>query len=101
LCDSGANRGRFPLKLNDYMALGKATIATDVGDMGTFVRDNHIGFVAEDSAESLAEMTQLLWHDTAARTTFEQQAIALAHTKYNWCRISTDLAHFYEDILRQ
>jgi glycosyltransferase involved in cell wall biosynthesis len=32
LCDSGANRGRFPFKLGDYMAVGKPVVATAVGD---------------------------------------------------------------------
>ncbi len=37
--DSGANRGRFPAKLYDYMAIGKPVVATDIGDAGQLLRD--------------------------------------------------------------
>ena len=38
LCDSGANRGRFPMKTHDFMAAGVPLLVTDVGDLGEMVR---------------------------------------------------------------
>jgi glycosyltransferase involved in cell wall biosynthesis len=42
-CDTNANRGRWPMKLNDYMAVGRPTVATAVGDVATLLRQEPIG----------------------------------------------------------
>ncbi len=52
--DSGANRGRWPLKLNDYMAAGRATVATAVGDVEDVMRRYDIGVLARDTSDDLA-----------------------------------------------
>ena len=38
LRDTGADHGRFPMKLTDFMAAGLSIAATDVGDIGRLLR---------------------------------------------------------------
>ncbi len=42
LSNTGANQGRFPMKLHDFMAAGVPVVVTNVGDLGTFVSDSNI-----------------------------------------------------------
>jgi glycosyltransferase involved in cell wall biosynthesis len=48
LSDSGANRGRWPLKLNDYIAVGRPVVATAVGDMTAFLEQHPIGLTCSE-----------------------------------------------------
>jgi glycosyltransferase involved in cell wall biosynthesis len=95
LKDSGANRGRLPLKLNDFMAAGRAIVATDVGDVGALLRCEPVGRLSPDEAEPLARAVLDLLADDEERARLGQDARRLAETKLSWSRMADRLERFY------
>lgn len=101
LVNSGANRGRSPLKMNDYMAAGKAIVATDVGDVGSFVRDAGLGLAASDTPADLAQKALALLNDPARCQQMGQVARQIAETTLSWKTIAGSLANFYMQTLEK
>ncbi len=99
LRDSGANRGRWPLKLNDYMAVGRPVVTTAVGDMITFFQKYPIGLLARDDPQDLADKVLALLDDPQQRETMGRQARHLAETVFSWDRLAEPLESFYHNVL--
>lgn len=99
LRNSGANRGRSPLKMNDYMSLGKAVVATDVGDVGAYIREAGIGLMAGDTPEELAGQVLALLNDPERCAHMGQTARHIAETSLSWKTIARSLADFYDQTL--
>ncbi len=99
LRDSGANRGRSPLKINDYMAVGRPVVATAVGDAADLVRRGEFGLLAPDRSDELASQVLALLRDPARREIMGRRARQLAETEFSWNRISGELERFYRQIL--
>ena len=55
LCDSIANRGRWPSKVAEYMAAGRPVVATAVGDLTALFKDDSAGVLTAANPESFAE----------------------------------------------
>ncbi len=100
LSDSNANRGRFPLKLTDYLAVGRPVIATAVGDIPKIFGDKPIGMLSNPSAASIADQTMQLYARPELRSEMGQNARHLAETKYYWGHLSERLESFYTQILQ-
>jgi glycosyltransferase involved in cell wall biosynthesis len=96
LCNSGANRGRFPMKTHDFMAAGIPVVVTDVGDLGTMVRGKEIGWVAPDDANALAAITLEALAETAVHREKGQRARYIAETELAWPVVTAKLAQFYK-----
>ncbi len=94
-----ANRGRFPMKLNDFMASGRAVVVTDVGNLGEVVRQHELGLVADPSPNSVAQAVSYLLAETAYRENFERQARLAAETTFSWSKIASQLEQFYQRML--
>lgn len=101
LCDSGANRGRIQLKLNDYMAVGKPVVATAVGDGAEWIRRWQFGLLAENTPESLAAQVLKLLADPALGIMLGERGRAIAETKFRWDDIALELEAFYAYILAE
>ncbi len=101
LCDSGANRGRFPMKLSDYMAVGKPVVATAVGDVVKWVQQGEFGVLCQDTPDDLAEKTFALWRDSRDLTAMGQRGRDFAEREFRWEQIANRLERFYEDVLNQ
>jgi glycosyltransferase involved in cell wall biosynthesis len=101
LRNSGANRGRSPLKLNDFLAAGRAVVTTDVGDLGDLLRQEPIGRLVPDEPESLAEAVLTLLADDVERERLAQNARQVAETKLAWSLMVTKLEGFYQRVLEQ
>jgi glycosyltransferase involved in cell wall biosynthesis len=99
LRDSGANRGRYPLKMNDYMAVGRPVVATTVGDVADLVRRGEFGLLAPDRPDELAHQVLTLLRDPARRETMGRRARQLAEAEFTWDQISGLLERFYQQIL--
>lgn len=99
LRDSVANRGRWPLKLNDYMAVGRPIVATSVGDMTTFLREYPIGLLAKDEPQDLAAKALALLGDNRQREQMGQYARHLAETVFAWDHLAERLDSFYREVL--
>lgn len=99
LWDSGANRGRWPLKLFDYMAAGRPTVATAVGDVPDVMRAHDIGVLASATPASLAEATLALLADPARRAQQGAQARRAAEDIYTWQQRTDELEQVYRQAI--
>ncbi len=99
LSDTGANQGRWPLKISSYMELGLPFVATDVGDIGAFLAQYPAGRAAAPTSEAIAQVTLNLLADPAERQLLGITGRALAEGELSWARI-TDLAEVvYRDVV--
>src|SRR5262245_516721 len=95
LSDTIANRGRWPSKVNEYVAVGRPTVACDVGDVAGLLRDNDIGLlVRPDPAEFAAGIDELL-SDPARAAAMGDRAREVAKTSYSQEAIADRLEGFY------
>lgn len=95
LSDTIANRGRWPSKVNEYVAVGRPTVACDVGDVAGLLRDNDIGLlVRPDPVEFAASIDELL-SDPARAAAMGERAREVAKTSYSQEAIADKLEDFY------
>jgi glycosyltransferase involved in cell wall biosynthesis len=99
LCDSNANRGRFPLKLTDYLAIGRPIVATAVGDVQIVMKQNTIGLLCQPEFADLAEKTLTLYRDKELRRTFGEQARRTAEERFNWEVLAAQLEVLYQSVI--
>ena len=99
LRNSGANRGRSPLKLSDFMAAGRPIVATDVGDLGALLRREPIGRLAPDEPGALAEAVLSLLADEQERDQLGRNARQVAENKLAWSLMAERLEQFYLQIV--
>jgi glycosyltransferase involved in cell wall biosynthesis len=95
LKDSGANRGRWPFKLSDYMAAGRPVVATNVGDIAEVVRQHRLGVIADDNPADFAAATLDLLADSPLRLELGQFARQAAQGAFSWDRLTDDLERHY------
>ena len=99
LSDTIANRGRWPSKINEYVAVGRATVACDVGDVADLLRDNDIGLLVKpDPADFAARMDELL-RDPARAGAMGAKARETAKTTYSQEAIADKLESFYREAI--
>lgn len=99
LTDRAANRGRLPNKLLDYMAAGRPTVASPVGDIEQIIRQHGIGVLAEP--EGFDQALAGLFDDAALREEMGCRARQVAETTFAWPRLIERLEAFYELILAE
>lgn len=95
LANNKANAGRFPMKVNDFMASGRAVVVTDVGDLGDMVRESGTGLVARPEADSVAQQAINLLTDETLRQQIETRARQVAESVFAWPKIVDPLEEFY------
>jgi glycosyltransferase involved in cell wall biosynthesis len=99
LCDSGANRGRWPMKLNDYMAAGRPTVATAVGDVTGVMEKYEIGLLAGGTARDLAQQAlALISHPERCRQ-LGANARRVAEEVFPWRLMGKRLEGVYDRVL--
>lgn len=99
LTDSIANRGRWPSKINEYVAVGRPTVACAVGDIAELIEDNCIGLLsAPEPSEFAARIDQLL-DDELTSTAMGDRARELARTSYSQDAVAERLEAYYHQIL--
>ncbi len=101
LRDSGANRGRIQLKLNDYMAVGKPVVATDVGDGAEWIRRGAFGLLVPDDPHLLAQQVLTLLADPELCAEMGRKGRATAETEYRWDDSALKLEAFYDRVLAE
>ncbi len=96
LSDTLSNRGRWPLKINAYLASGRAIVSTNVGEWTQlFEGDRPIGALSAATASDLAQKSLNLLNDSAARHAYGSNALWHAQA-YAWERVTDRLERFYE-----
>jgi glycosyltransferase involved in cell wall biosynthesis len=101
LRDTNANRGRWPLKLNDYLAVGRPVVATAVGDVAPLFEEEEIGLACPDQAEPFAAQTVRLFQDAERRGRMSQRARQVAETRFSWDRLTGQLEALYQTLFHQ
>jgi glycosyltransferase involved in cell wall biosynthesis len=97
-----ANRGRWPMKINDYLAAGRATVSTRSGDwVRLFQGARPVGTLADDDPHDLACTTATLLDDEPARLLYEKNARLVAEECFAWPVVTADLEAFYKTVLEQ
>lgn len=95
LCDSGANRGRWPLKISSYMELGLPSITSAVGDLGLFMQRYPVGLAAAPDAADFAARSLELLADGERAAELGANGRRLAETELSWERMTDIVEEVY------
>jgi glycosyltransferase involved in cell wall biosynthesis len=95
LSDTIANRGRWPSKVNEYVAVGRPTVSCDVGDVAGLLRDNDIGLLVRPEAGEFAARIDELLNDPVRAEAMGDRAREVARTTYSQDAIADKLEEFY------
>lgn len=99
--DSPANRGRFPLKATDYLALAKPLLVSDVGDLGCLFNSSEIGILSAPTKEGLKKNIELMAADKQRFLDWGKNARALAENSYSWDKIAAELRNIIYTIINE
>jgi glycosyltransferase involved in cell wall biosynthesis len=97
MADTPHNRGRLPNKLLDYMAAGRPTLATPVGDVKTILTTHGGGLLAE--ADQFGATLRALLENPALCAELGQQARRVAEVHFNWRTLTDQLEALYRSLL--
>jgi len=92
-------RCKSPLKIVEYLAAGKAIVASDTGDVKKMVGDAGILVKAGD-ADALAKGIQILLRNKKLRKALEKKARKRAEEEYNWDVTADNLLKAYESAIK-
>lgn len=99
LTDTIANRGRWPSKINEYLAVGRPVVASAVGDVADLFRRHNIGkLVPPDPVSFGYALADFQRHSEEAAVVGEN-ARNLASTEYSQEAVADRLETFYEHVL--
>jgi len=93
--DNVQTRAKSPLKIVEYMASGKAIVASLVGEAAKMIDGCGIG-VPPGDAQALAEGIRTFLEDPALRKRMGARARRRAEVKYNWGTTAENLLEGYE-----
>jgi glycosyltransferase involved in cell wall biosynthesis len=89
-----------PLKLFEYMAAGKAVVATALNQATEVIQDGHNGLlVGAGDVKGFAEAMLTLLNDSGKRDRLGQTARQLAVEQHSWERYTQRLEAIYGDVL--
>ncbi len=97
MVDRAANRGRLPGKIMYYMAAGRPTVASPIGDIKSIVETHRVGLLAED--DGFAEALCTLLTRDQLRAELGRNARHTAETEFSWSRLAERLEAFYQYVL--
>jgi len=95
LADTLANRARFPHKLGDYLACGRAVITTDVGDYAAMLRTADAAVVASDLT-AFTQQLDVLLHDRDRRAYYAERGRAWVAATLDWSVLAPSILAFVE-----
>jgi len=89
------------IKVFEYMAAGKAIVASNIGQIGEVLEHERTGLLVEPgNSHSLAESILRLGKDKAFRAILGQNAMAQAKKKHSWDNYIDRLVEIYHEVLR-
>lgn len=97
LSDNVTNRGRWPSKINEYLAVGRPIVACEVGDVAALLKKNGAGLVSESNPEAFSCALQQVLADEGLAEKMGQAARDLACGEYSQDNLATRLESFYLD----
>lgn len=96
--DNEVTRSKSPLKIVEYMAMGKAIVASDVGEVTTMLTERGVLVPAGDSEAISAAVIRLL-EDPEKRAQCSLLARQAVEQMYNWDRSAGKLLELYQKII--
>lgn len=90
-----------PTKFYDSLANALPVIMTDIGRLGTVIRESHCGVVVEEQDPQSIRDAVLALVDTETRRTMASNAFDVANTTYAWDRLSLTYKNFVTQTLHQ
>ncbi len=82
----------FPFKLGEYLATGRAVVASDVGDVSEYLEDRKNAIIVEpDSSESVAQGLEFLTSHTGQAAKIGQEGRKLAKEKFDAAASAAEL----------
>lgn len=92
---------RWPIRFGDYLASGRAIVASAVGEVRNVIEKEGCGLLARpDDPEDFAQKILSLLESRELRQRFGQRARQVART-HSWQRIVSDLEKIYENLTNQ
>jgi len=82
--DTAINRGRFPMKLGDFLAAGRAIVSADVGEVGRVLREVVAGVLARPDGSDFAARVVELLGDAPRAARLGANGRAAAERTYDW-----------------
>ena len=98
MADTIASRARWPSKVNPFLAAGRATVITRVGDLAALVEHESAAAVVPCQAVDIAALTLELLDNKPLRERYEIRARQLAEGKLAWRDLVAHLERFYADL---
>lgn len=96
-----SGHGGSPLKLFEYMAAGKAIVATNTGQVGEIIQDAHTGLLVEPGdVRGFAHSIRVLLADPVKRQCLGQAASRQAAGKHSWKQYAEQLVGIYANVIR-
>ncbi len=92
--DNVSNAARWPSKINDYLAAGRAIVATRVGEVGRLF-DERIGAIVQPEAQQIAKAIIDLLLDPDRSAEAGRYARSVAEKDLNWSRLAMRLERHY------
>jgi glycosyltransferase involved in cell wall biosynthesis len=94
------NRFGSPMKLFEYMAAGKAIVATDAGQIAQVIRHGHNGvLVPAGDPDQFAQAIVALLKDPVERARLGENARKQAVERHSWQQYIKELEQVYQSVL--
>ena len=97
--NNSANNGRWPSKINDYLATGRPIVSTPISDIKTIFEREKIGILARDNPEDFSKAIVNLLKDKELQFFLGKKGKEYAEKKLNWEILVSDLNRFYYKVL--
>ena len=91
----------WPSKLNDYLAVARPTVATDMRILRPLFAAHDIGSLTDDTPEAFAAGVSAMLRDPAGRARQSVAARRLAEGELSWAYLVERLEGFYGEIRRR
>ncbi len=98
LRNTPANQGRWPLKLNDFLSVGRPIVATAVGDVTELFQRRYVGLLSADEPEPFAAQTVALLNDPVRSAALGIEARRTAEEDFSWDRLACQVENFYQQV---
>ncbi len=90
------------MKLFEYMAAGKAIVATRIGQLAEVITEGENGFLYNaDDAQELSGKIKYLIEEKSLRAKLARAARADAEKEYNWDRVGEKMIKVFRDVLEK
>ena len=99
LSDNVYFRSSSPMVVPEYMAMGKAVVASDVGELNTMLKDGAGILVKDQSSKAYGEAILKLLSDPEARRRIGETALARAKADYSYKKLAKKAEMAYSKAL--